>query len=65
MGAYFSGIFLKIVAVFKLTVSKIFSILFRNQYDFELFTDELGRRIRGRYDGPKITDYDRHCKYIK
>ena len=25
------------------------------------FSDENGKRIRGRYDGPKINDYDKFC----
>jgi len=25
-------------------------------------TDDFGRRQRGRYDGPKIADYDKFCK---
>lgn len=28
------------------------------------FSDEFGRRVRGKYDGPKINDYDKFCKYI-
>ena len=26
-------------------------------------TDEFGRKVRGKYDGPKINDYDKFCKY--
>jgi hypothetical protein len=25
-------------------------------------SDEFGRKIRGKYDGPKIADYDKLCK---
>lgn len=28
------------------------------------FPDEFGRRVRGKYDGPKINDYDKFCKYL-
>ena len=26
-------------------------------------SDEFGRKVRGKYDGPKINDYDKFCKY--
>ena len=29
---------------------------------FCVLLDEFGRRIRGKYDGPKINDYDKLCK---
>lgn len=25
--------------------------------------DEFGRKVRGKYDGPKINDYDKFCKF--
>ena len=33
-----------------------------NHYIF--LSDEFGRRVRGKYDGPKINDYDKFCKYF-
>ena len=29
---------------------------------FLYISDEFGRRVRGKYDGPKISDYDKFCK---
>ena len=28
------------------------------------FADEFGKRIRGKYTGPKINDYDKFCKCL-